>query len=155
MLSQFRLNPILSLLFSKKFVLSGLITTNQYWILLVGKYRISRRGQKISPAPKRRALTKWNWTAILEEQTKGAARTVSPLKVLWSDRRTCQGAGGHFFLYTWMNRPQIPTMRIQNWNKSEYVTIGQPPFRKIRGQEAAPCPRANRLPFYWQRLSLS
>nr|DAE70221.1 MAG TPA: hypothetical protein [Caudoviricetes sp.] len=29
-------------------------------------------------------------------------------------------------------------MRIQNWNRSEYVTIGQPPFREIRGQKKLP-----------------
>jgi len=40
----------------------------------------------------------------------------------------------------------MPTTKMPVWMRSEYVTIGQPPFHKIRGQEAAPCPGANRLP---------
>ena len=33
----------------------------------------------------------------------------------------------------------MPTTKMPVWMRSEYVTIGQPPFREIRGQEAAPC----------------
>lgn len=40
----------------------------------------------------------------------------------------------------------MPTTKMPVWIRSEYVTIGQPPFREIRGQEAALARRANRLP---------
>ena len=33
----------------------------------------------------------------------------------------------------------MPTTKMPVCMRSEYVTIGQPPFHKIRGQEAAPC----------------
>ena len=54
--------------------------------------------------------------------------------------------GGYFFLLAAIKRPIMPTTKMPVWMRSEYVTIGQPPFHKIRGQEAAPCPGANRLP---------
>ena len=40
----------------------------------------------------------------------------------------------------------MPTTKMPVWMRSEYVTIGQPPFHKIRGQEAAPVWGVNRLP---------
>lgn len=44
----------------------------------------------------------------------------------------------------------MPTTKMPVWIRSEYVTIGQPPFPKIRGQKLPPVwgPTAYR---YWQR----
>ncbi len=45
----------------------------------------------------------------------------------------------------------MPTTKMPVWIRSEYVTIGQPPFRKIRGQEAAPHQKGQPPTEYWQR----
>jgi hypothetical protein len=47
-----------------------------------------------------------------------------------------QGAGGHFF-FACKNRLIMPTIKMPIWIRSEYVTIGQPSFLSIGGQEAA------------------
>ena len=51
--------------------------------------------------------------------------------------------GGYFFLLlqTLITRLITLTMRIQNWNRSEYVTIGQPSSRKLSQDQ-----RAKKLP---------
>ena len=51
--------------------------------------------------------------------------------------------GCYFFLLlqTLMTRPMTVTMSIQNWNRSEYVTIGQPSSRKLSQDQ-----RAKKLP---------
>ena len=49
------------------------------------------------PISMKRMLTMDQEAAIIGHR-KGAAKTRSALKVDESDRRTCQGAGGHFFL---------------------------------------------------------
>ena len=41
----------------------------------------------------------------------------------------------------------MPTTKMPVWIRSEYVTIGQPPFLKIRGQKLPPVRGANRLPY--------
>ena len=58
--------------------------------------------------------------------------------------------GGYFFLLAIIKRPIMPTTKMPVWIRSEYVTIGQPPFPKIRGQKLPPVwgPTAYR---YWQR----
>lgn len=56
--------------------------------------------------------------------------------------------GGYFLLLACKNRAIMATTRIPVWIRSEYVTIGSPPFRGIRGQEAPPTKQGtNRLPF--------
>ena len=62
--------------------------------------------------------------------------------------------GGYFFLLlqTLITRPMTLTRRIQNWNKSAYVTIVTAPFRKVRGRQKEVSPLltrwgAARLPF--------
>ena len=54
--------------------------------------------------------------------------------------------GGYFFfLSAAIKRPMMPIMTRLYVNKSEYVTIAQPPFPEIRGQEAPPL-RGDRPP---------
>ena len=57
------------------------------------------------------------------------------------------GPGGYFFLLAAIKRPIMPTTKMPVWIRSEYVTIGQPPFPKIRGQKLPPVRGANRLPY--------
>lgn len=105
------------------------------------KNRSAQVGHK-KPAPSAgRHLTITCWTVILKIE-RALPRHGQPLKISESDRRTCQGAGGHFFLPR-INRPQIPMMTKQSCSTSD-VLIRQPPFLKIRGQEAALCTRADR-----------
>ena len=55
--------------------------------------------------------------------------------------------GGYFFLLlTEITRLIMPMITSEYWNNPLYVTTGQPPFRKIRGQEAPPAGGPNRLP---------
>ena len=46
--------------------------------------------------------------------------------------------GGYFFLLAIIKRPIMPTTKMPVWIRSEYVTIGQPPFPWIRGQKLPP-----------------
>ena len=46
--------------------------------------------------------------------------------------------GGYFFLLAIIKRPIMPTTKMPVWIRSEYVTIGQPPFPQIRGQKLPP-----------------
>lgn len=42
----------------------------------------------------------------------------------------------------------MPTIKMQNWNSSEYVTISIAPFPSSGGKRSCPlAQRANRLPF--------
>ena len=70
--------------------------------------------------------------------------------------------GGYFFLLlqTLITRPMMLTKRIQNWNKSEYVTMDLAPFREVRGQQKVVSPLrkarwgAARLPFIGSTVSV-
>jgi hypothetical protein len=50
----------------------------------------------------------------------------------------CGWRGGYFFLLAIIKRPIMPTTKMPVWIRSEYVTIGQPPFLRIRGQKLPP-----------------
>ena len=54
--------------------------------------------------------------------------------------------GGYFFLLAAIKRPIMPTTKMPIWIRSEYVTIGQPPFPKTGGKKLPPQRGANRLP---------
>lgn len=45
----------------------------------------------------------------------------------------------------------MPTTKMPVWMRSEYVTIGQPPFHKIRGQEVPSEMEGPTAYRYWQR----
>ena len=80
----------------------------------------------------------------------GAVSRRVPQKLITSKRsnRTLWEPGGYFFLWAAIMRPIIPMITSVYWNSSLYVTIGQPPFRKSGGQEAAPCGGGTRLPYH-------
>jgi len=67
--------------------------------------------KKPSPAAGRYLTNQYQ--AVILNIERALPKHGQPLKINESDRRSCQGAGGHFFL-PWMNRPQIPMMTKQS-----------------------------------------
>ena len=98
-------------------------------------------------------MTNSRFSAILNNR-KGAAGKRLALKNLVTQKEVTAwvGAeGGYFFLLAAIKRPMMPMITSEYWNSSLYVTIGQPPFRKIREQEAAPRARGPTACRYKQR----
>lgn len=93
-------------------------------------------------------LTPGALTSIIKIDEGVAGRRLAPSlsSSKRSNRRLWGQSGGYFFLLAAIKRPIMPTTKMPVWMRSEYVTIGQPPFRKIRGQKLPPVRGANRLP---------
>lgn len=85
---------------------------------------------------------------ILKSRKRRCRQNGQPPTWITRSNRRLGRPGGYFLLLACKNRAIMATTRIPVWIRSEYVTIGSPPFRGIRGQEAPPTKQGtNRLPF--------
>ena len=75
---------------------------------------------------------------ILKNRKRRCRQNGQPPTWITRSNRRLGRPGGYFLLLACKNRAIMETTRIPVWIRSEYVTIGSPPFREIRGQEAPP-----------------
>ena len=96
----------------------------------------------------RKRLTIRGKAPILKNRKRRCRQNGQPPTWITRSNRRLGRPGGYFLLLACKNRAIMATTRIPVWIRSEYVTIGSPPFRGIRGQEAPPTKQGtNRLPF--------